>query len=106
MLDRAIPVDADAYWLLIFDCDFDHGAEVGIVFSADADISRIDSILGQRASALRIFLQQDVSVVMEVADDGDTHILTLKLLDNGRDRGSSPVVIYRDSNQLGPGTGQ
>src|SRR5205823_1919852 len=45
LIERS-PVDADANWLLIFDCDFDHGAEIGIVFSAYADISWIDSILG------------------------------------------------------------
>ena len=43
---------------------------------------------------------------MKVADDGDTHILTLELLDDGRNRGGSFVVIYGDSNQLGTGTSQ
>src|SRR6266550_4369320 len=47
-----------------------------------------------------------MSVVMKVAYDGDAHILTFELLDNGGDRGSSFVVIYSDSNQLGTGTSQ
>ena len=100
MIERA-PVHADANRLLILDGDFDHGAEVGIVLAADAHVAGIDAVLGKSAGAFGIFLEQQVSVVMEITDNGDAHALLVKLLDDGRDGGSGLFVIDRDANQLG-----
>ena len=105
MIERA-PVHADANRLLILDRDFDHGAEVGVVLAADADVAGIDAVLGQGAGALGIFLEQLMSVVMEVADDGDADALFVELLDDGRDRGGGFFVVDRDPNQFGAGAGQ
>ena len=57
LIERA-PVHADAHRLLILDGDFDHGAEVVVVLAADADVAGIDAVLGQRARALGILLEQ------------------------------------------------
>ena len=70
LVERA-PVHADAHRLLVLDGDFDHGAEVVVVLAADADVAGIDAVLGERAGALGILLQQQMAVVVEVADDGD-----------------------------------
>ena len=69
------PVHADAHRLLVLDRNLDHGAEIVVVLASDADVAGIDAVLGQRPGALGILLQQDVSVVVEVADDGDAHAL-------------------------------
>ena len=39
--------------------------------SADGCVAGIDAVLGQGARGGRIFLQQQVAVVVEIADDGD-----------------------------------
>jgi hypothetical protein len=72
LVERA-PVHADAHRLAVLDGHFDHGAEIVVVLLADVDVAGIDAVLGQRARALGILLQQDVAVVMEVADDGHAH---------------------------------
>ena len=105
MIERA-PVHADANRLLILDSNFDHGAEVGIVFAADAHVARIDAVLGQSSGAVWIFLEQQMSVVMEVADNGDVDALLVELLDDGGDCGSGLFVIDRDANQFGAGARQ
>ena len=71
-IERA-PVDADAHRLAILDGHFDHGAEVVVRLAADIRVAGIDAVLGERARALRIFLEQQVAVVVEVADDRHRH---------------------------------
>ena len=51
------------------------------------DVAGIDAVLGQRPRALRILLQQEVAVVVEVADDRNAHAVLVELLDDlGRPR--------------------
>ena len=64
------PVDADAHRAIVLDGHFDHGAEVVVVLLADVDVAGIDAVLGEGPRAVGILLEQDVAVVMEVADDG------------------------------------
>ncbi len=97
------PVHADAHRLLVLDRNLDHGAEIVVVFASDADVAGVDAVLGQRAGALGIFLEQDVAVVVEVADDRNAHALLIELLDDGRDRSRGFFVVDRDPHQLGPG---
>jgi len=102
----AAPHHADAHRLLVLHRDLDHGAEVVVVLAADADVAGVDAVLGEGAGALGIFLQQQMSVVMEIADDGDADTLFVELLGNGRDGGRGLLVVDRDSNQLGACAGQ
>ena len=69
-IERA-PVDADAHRAIVLDGGFDHGAEIVVVLLADVDVAGIDAVLGEGAGAVGILLQQEVAVVVEVADDGD-----------------------------------
>ena len=39
-------------------------------------------------------------VVVEVANDGNAHALTVKLLDNRRNRSCGRVIVYSDSNKF------
>ena len=104
-VERA-PVHADAHRLLILDGDFDHGAEVVVVLAADADVAGIDAVLGERARALGILLQQQMAVVVEVADDRDADALLVEFVDDGRDGGGGFFVVDGDADQFGAGPGE
>ena len=58
-------------------CNLDHGAEVVVVLASDAGVAGIDAVLGQTFCAAGEFREQEVSVVMEVADDRDAQALLL-----------------------------
>ena len=92
--------------LLVLDGNLDHGAEVVVVAAAHADVAGIDAVLGQGAGALGVLLQQDVSVVVKVANDGDGNPELIELLDNARDGGSGSVIVHRDAHQFRSGAGQ
>src|SRR5208337_2274882 len=96
----------DAHRLVILHRDFDHGAEIRVSGFSNAGVAGIDAVLGQVAGALGIPGEQNMSVVVEVADDGHAHALLIKLLDNVGHGGSSLVVVDRDPHQFGAGPGQ
>ena len=71
------PVHAYAHGLLVLHGNLDHGAEVVVVLASDAGVAGIDAVFGQALGASGVFGEQEVSVVMEVADDGDAQALLL-----------------------------
>ena len=75
LLVERTPVHPDAHRLLIAHRHLDHGAEIFVVFFANAAISGINAVFAQRFSARGILGEQDVSVVMEIAYNGHAHIL-------------------------------
>ena len=105
LVERA-PVDADAHRLLILDRALDHGAEIVVVFAADGDVAGIDAVLGQRLRAGRIFLQQQVAVVVEVADDGDVDAALGEAFDDVRNGFGGVVIVDGDADQLRAGCDQ
>ena len=60
----------------------------------------IDAVFRQGAGALGILLEQDVAVVVEVADDRNPHALFIELLNDRRDGGGGFFVIDGDPYQL------
>ncbi len=70
-------------------------AEVGVVVLG-AHVAGVDTVLGERLRARRILGEQQVPVVVEVANDGDVH-----LGHDRRDGGRRSVVIDGDAHQLG-----
>ena len=105
LVERA-PVDADADRLLIFDGALDHGAEIVVVFAADGDVAGIDAVLGQGPSAGRILFQQQVAVVVEVADDGDVDVPFGEAFDDVRQGSSGVVVVDGDPDDFRAGFDQ
>ena len=97
MVERS-PVDANAHGLLIFNRDFDHGAEVGVVLAANADVSGINAVFGKGTGAGGVFLKQDVSVVVEVADDRDMDSPLIELLNDVRNGGGGVFVVDCNPN--------
>ena len=100
------PVHADAHRLLILHRDFDHGAEIRVAGLADAGVAGIDAVLGQIARALGILRQQNVPVVVEVADDGHADALLVELLDDVGNGCGRLVIVHGDAHQFRPGAGQ
>ncbi len=68
LIERAA-IDADAYRFAVVARDFANGGELFITALACADIAGIDAIFVQRLGAIGIFREQNVAVVMKVADD-------------------------------------
>ena len=100
------PVDTDTHRLLIFDRDFDHGAEVGIIFTSHADIAGVDAVLGKGSGTSGVFLEQDVSVIVEVADDRNGEAAAVELFHDVWDGGRGVFIVHRDTNQFRSGTGE
>ena len=92
--------------LIVVDGYLDHGAEVVIVLLANIDIARVDAVLGELLRALRVLLQQDMTVVMKIAYDRRIYTEVAKRFDDTGDRFSSLIVVNSDPHQLGPGSGQ
>ena len=105
LVERA-PVDADADRLLVLDRDFDHGAEVVVVLAADGDVAGIDAVLGEGLGAVGIFRQQQVAVVVEVADDGRGPALFADAVDDVGNGLRRLVVVDGDADQLRAGAGE
>ena len=69
-------------------------------------VAGIDAVLGQCPGALGILLQQDMAVVVEVADDGHRHAEAIEAVDDvGHGRGGG-VIVDGDAHQFGAGAGQ
>ncbi|MNV33792.1 hypothetical protein D3C71_1251750 [compost metagenome] len=84
LVQRA-PVGADAHGLVVLDGELDQLRELGVLLLAEADIARIDAVLGQGLGARRFLGQQLMAVVVEVADQGHINAHHLQLLDDARD---------------------
>ena len=104
-VERA-PVHANAHGLVVLDGDFDHGAEIVVVFLADGDVAGINAVLGQRFGAVGILLEKDVSVVVEVADDGNANAEAVEAVDDGGHGGGGRVVVHGDAHELRAGAGK
>ncbi len=97
LLVEAAPVDADAHRLAVRDRHLDDGAEV-LVAPLGADVAGVDAILGERRRALGILGEQQMAVVVEVADDRD-----VDLLDDARDGRGRGLVVDRHPHELAAG---
>ena len=100
------PIHADAHRAVIFDRRLNHDAEIIVVFLSDIDVSGINAVFGQRPRHLGIFLQQEVAVVVEIADHRHAAAELVQRLDNLGDRARRLVGIHRHAHQLGAGIGQ
>ena len=105
LVERA-PVDADAYGLLVLDGDFNHGAEVVVIFAADGAVAGVDAVLGERLGAVGVFGEQKVAVVVEVADDGRGPALGVDAFDDVGNGLRGVVIVDGDADHLRAGAGE
>src|SRR6185295_15100835 len=68
LVERAA-VDADPHRLAVVDGDLADRRELLVAAAAGADVAGIDAVLVEGAGAVRILRQQQVAVVVEVADE-------------------------------------
>ena len=104
LVERA-PVDADADRLVVVDRHLDDRREV-LVMALRADVARVDPVLRERPSHLRVLDQELVAVVMEVADDRDVDAEVADLADHLRDGCRGGVGVDRDPDELRSGVGE
>jgi hypothetical protein len=104
LVERA-PVDADAHRLAVFDRHLHDLGEVGVAVLG-AYVAGIDAVLGQRARAGRVAGQQQVPVVVEVADDGHVEARVTHALDQLGDRLRGLVGVDRNAHQFAARFGQ
>ncbi len=104
-VERA-PVDADAHRPAVFDGGFDHDAEIVVVLLADVDVSRIDAVFRQRSRHVGILLEQQMAVVMEIADDGHPDAELVDGLDDLGHGLRGIVGVDGDAHQLRACIGQ
>ena len=71
-----------------------------------ADVARVDAVLGQRGRGRRVLRQQQVAVVMEVADQRNAHAQPIELLADDGHRLRRLVVVDGDAHQLAAGVRQ
>ena len=69
LLVEGAAVDADAHRLAVVDRDLADRGELLVAPFAGADVARIDAVLVERCGAVRIARQQQMAVVVEVADE-------------------------------------
>src|SRR5439155_23593250 len=97
LLIEAPPVHADADWFPLVDRDLDDGAEV-VVAAFGPDVARVDAVFRQRPRALGILGQQQVAVVVKVADDRNVYGG-----DDGGDRARRLIRVHRHADELAAG---
>src|SRR5439155_16085467 len=102
LIERAA-IDTDADWLAVVARYFANGGELFIAAMACANIAGIDAVFIERLCAVRIFCEQDVPVVMEVADDWNITARCEKALLDFGDGGCGLRVVDGPANDFGSG---
>ena len=69
ILIQRSPVDTNPNRLLVFQSDFDDRSEIVVVLAAHSNIAGIDSIFVERCCTIWILAQQNVPVVMKIANN-------------------------------------
>ena len=106
VLVEAAPVDADAHRAVVFQRDLDHGLELPVALLAEADIARIDAVLGQRLGTGGMVGEQAVAVIVEVADQRHVAAGRIQPLADRRHRRGRGGRVDGDAHDLGAGVGQ
>ena len=105
LIERAA-VDADAHRLIVVARHLADRRKLFVAALAVADVAGIDAVFIESLRAVGIFREQDVAVVMEVADKGDVAAgVEEALLDFGDGRGRFGDV-HRDADNFRAGLGK
>ncbi len=95
------PVGADAHGLVVLDRDLDDVGELAVALVLEADIAGIDAVFVERLGAGRMFGQQLVPDVMEIADQGRGDAALAQGVADMRHGGGGLVAIDGDAHQFG-----
>ena len=75
-------------------------------FPTDVDVSGIDAVLREGPGAVGVLLQQQVAVVMEVADDGDADAELVQVSTIVGTARGGVFIVDGDANDFRAGVGQ
>ncbi len=98
LVERA-PVDADAHGFAIRDRDRNDRAEV-VVAALAANVAGVDPILRERTRAVGIFCEEQMPVVVKVADDGDVDADVGQATHDFGDGRGSGLVVHGHAHEL------
>ena len=104
LIERA-PVDADPDRLVVLDRDPDDRREM-LVVALGAHVARVDPVLRQQPGHLRVFHQQLVAVVVEVADDRHVHAQAAHLANHLGNGCRGFLGVDGDPHELRSGVGE
>ncbi len=104
LVERA-PVHADPHRLPVGQRHVDDRAEV-LVRALAADVAGVDPILGEGAGAGGMTGEEEMAVIVEVADDRHRHAEPIESLRDVRHGRGGLVVVHRHPDQLAAGTSQ
>ena len=105
MIERAA-VDADADGLAVVDRDLADGGELFVAALARANIARVDAVFVKLPGAFPVFRQQDVAVVVKIADDGRAATDVEQALLDFRNGRCSFGDVHGPTHNFGTGLGQ
>ena len=106
LLIQRAAVDADAHRLAVVAGDLADRRELFVAALAGADVARVDAVFVERGGAARMSREQQVAVVVEVADQrGSAAGVEHPLLDFG-DGGGRFRQVHRDAHHLRSRFGQ
>ena len=105
LIERAA-IDADAHRLAVVHGDFADRGELLVAPRSRAHVAGIDAVLVEGPRAIGIFGQQDVAVVVKIADDRRRASQIAQPRHNFRDRRRRFRHVHRDAHQLRAGVGQ
>ena len=104
-LVQGTPVDPDPHRLAVVHGHPHDGLEV-LVPPGGAHVAGVDAVLGEGPGSLGIPGEEDVTVVVEVPDNGCVDSFVGQAGHDLRDRLRRFLVIHGDPDQLAPGQGQ
>ena len=102
LVERA-PIGADAHRLVVLVGDLDDVGELGVALVLEADIAGIDAVFVERFGAGRIFGEQLVADVMEIADQGRGDAALAQAVADMRHGGGGFLAVDRDAHHFGAG---
>jgi hypothetical protein len=99
LVERA-PVGPDAHGLAVADRGLHDRAELPVLLVLEADIAGIDAVLVERFRAGRVFGEELVADIVEVADERDVEADAVEPLADSRDRGRGFRPVHRDAHDF------
>ncbi len=84
----------------------DHHLELTVAFGTEADVAGIDAQLGQGGRAVRVAGEEQMAVIVEVADQGNLVTPQPEPVANPRHRLGRRVGVDRHAHDLGAGIGE
>ena len=106
LLIERTPVGADADRLVVLVGDLDDVGELRVALVLEADIAGIDAVFVERLGAGRIFGEQLVADIMEIADQGRGDAALAQAIADVRNGGGGLLAIDGDAHHFGSGARQ